>query len=121
VERRIMVVDDEAQVRQMLSDFFQEHGFTTASAATVEAARRLSDQSVFDLVLLDIAMAGENGLDLVPQFKQASPNTRVLVLTGLGYGQELLSEALQKGADGYVTKDLPLEELLSAVNRTLSS
>jgi DNA-binding NarL/FixJ family response regulator len=44
-----------------------------------------------------------------------------LILTGLGYDQELLSEALQKGADGYVTKDLPMEELLDAVNRTLSA
>jgi len=121
VERRILVVDDEVQVREMLSDYFQAHGFKTTAAATIGEAKRLVAQSSFNLVLLDVAMADENGLELVPLLKQVSANTRVLILTGLGYDQELLSEALQKGADGYVTKDLPMEELLDAVNRTLSA
>jgi len=121
MEPRILVVDDEAQIRGVLSDFFRQHGFQTAAAATVEEAKGLAGGTIFNLVLLDIGMAGENGLDLVPQLKATSPSTRILVLTGLGYDQELLSEALQRGVDGYVTKDLPMAELLSAVNRTLRS
>jgi len=114
-----MVVDDDAQVRQMWSDLLQTQGFETSAAATGEEAKRLAEGTAFDLVLLDISLADENGLDLLPQLRKASPGTRVLVLTGLGYDQGLLSEALQQGADGYVTKDLPMEDLLNAVNRTL--
>ena len=72
-----------------------------------------------DLVLLDINLAEEDGLDVLARIKQADPHTRVVMMTGMGYVDDLLREALNRGADGYVSKGLPCEELLQAVKRVM--
>jgi CheY-like chemotaxis protein len=71
-----------------------------------------------DLVVLDIGLANEDGLKLLSQIKKDHPNLPVVMLTGMGFVEDLLQEAHQKGADGYVSKVLPLDELLMAIQRT---
>ena len=70
-----------------------------------------------DLVVLDIGLANEDGLQLLTDIKAAHPNVRVVMLTGMGFVEDLLVEAHQKGADGYVSKGLPMDELLLAIHR----
>lgn len=57
-----------------------------------------------DLVILDIILSSEDGLKLLPRIKELRPETKVVMVTGMGYPPDLLQEALQRGADGYVAK-----------------
>ena len=80
---------------------------------------RLVKEGHIDLVVLDIGLADEDGLNLLSIIKAQHPSLRVVMLTGMGFVEDLLQEANQKGADGYVSKVLPLEELLLAIQRAL--
>ena len=115
----VLVVDDEPQIRELLSVYLKRHGYTVSTAATsTETLRRVAEAPV-DLVVLDIGLAEEDGLALLSSLKSDHPKLRVVMLTGMGFVEDLLQEAHAKGADGYVSKVLPLDELLLAIQRTL--
>ncbi|MBI1839909.1 MAG: response regulator [Verrucomicrobia bacterium] len=117
--RRILIVDDQPQICELYGMFFEREGMRTSRAATAEECLTRVDGDKPDVVLLDINLAEEDGLDVLTRIKQAHPRTRVVMMTGMGYVDDLLREALNRGADGYVSKGLPCEELLQAVKRVM--
>ena len=70
-------------------------------------------------MVLDVHLTPGDGMQILSQIKEASPGTKVVMFTGMGYPPDLVEEALKRGADGYVSKGLPLDELLLAVGRAL--
>ena len=121
MSQNILIVDDEAQIRELLSIYLIKQGFRVVTASnTAETLRRVEESSI-DLVVLDIGLGDEDGLKLLAQLKSRQPKLRVVMLTGMGFVEDLLQEAHQKGADGYVSKVLPLEELLMAIQRIFRS
>ena len=121
MKQRILVVDDEPQIREMLSMYFSRHGFDAATAGDSATTLQLVKDTAVDVVVLDISLADEDGLKLLEQLKKTQPGLRVIMLTGMGFVEDLLQEAQQKGADGYVSKVLPLDELLLAIQRILKN
>ena len=121
MSQHILVVDDEAQIRELLSVYLLKQGFKVSSAGTSEETLKILKQQKPDLVVLDIGLADEDGLKLLADIKKGHPNLRVVMLTGMGFVEDLLQEAHQKGADGYVSKILPLDELLMAIQRTFKT
>lgn len=121
MKQRILVVDDEPQIREMLSMYFSSHGYEAASAGDSKETLRAVEKQKVDVVVLDIGLAEEDGLKLLEQLKALHPELRVIMLTGMGFVEDLLQEAQQKGADGYVSKVLPLDELLLAIQRILKT
>jgi two-component system phosphate regulon response regulator OmpR len=121
MKQRILVVDDEPQIREMLSMYFASHGYDASAAGDSAAALRAIQTSKVDVVVLDIGLADEDGLKLLERLKNEQPELRVIMLTGMGFLEDLLVEAQQKGADGYVSKVLPLDELLLAIQRILKT
>jgi DNA-binding response OmpR family regulator len=119
-KQRILVVDDEPQMRQLLSMYLTQKGFQTSAAATSEEALRKVREKPVDCVVLDINLGGEDGLQILANLKTFNPNLRVIMLTGMGFVEDLLQEAQQKGADGYVSKVLPLEELILTLQKALN-
>jgi DNA-binding response OmpR family regulator len=117
MSQHILVVDDEAQIRELLCIYLIKQGFTVSSAATSKETLRILGQNPIDLVVLDIGLADEDGLKVLVDIKKKYPTLRVVMLTGMGFVEDLLQEAHQKGADGYVSKVLPLDELLMAIQR----
>lgn len=117
MSQHILVVDDEAQIRELLSVYLRRQGFEVSTAATSQDTMRVLGQTPVDLAVLDIGLAGEDGLRLLEQIKTVHPRVRVVMLTGMGFVEDLLEEAHAKGADGYVSKVLPLDELLMAIQR----
>jgi len=115
----VLVVDDEPQIRELLSVYLKNHGYTVSAAATSTETLQLVAEAPVDLVVLDIGLAEEDGLALLSSLKSGYPKLRVVMLTGIGFVEDLLQEAHAKGADGYVSKVLPLDELLLAMQRTL--
>jgi DNA-binding NtrC family response regulator len=119
MNEHILVVDDEAPIRDLLSTFFRKRDYKVTTAANAEEAQRVANEPSLSLVILDIALAEEDGLELLSALKRVHPRLPVIILTGMGFDDELLQEALEKGASGYVSKTLPLEQLLMEVHRVL--
>lgn len=119
MKQHILVVDDEVQIRELLAIYLSRQGFQVSTAASCNETWGIVEKNAVDLVVLDIGLAGEDGLQLLPQLKAKHPHMRVVILTGLGFVEDLLQEAQQQGADGYVSKVLPLDELLMAIQRIL--
>lgn len=117
MSQHILVVDDEPQIRELLSVYLRRQGYRVSTTATSQETLQLLQQTPVDMVVLDIGLAGEDGLRLLAQIKAAHPKVRVVMLTGMGFVEDLLEEAHAKGADGYVSKVLPLDELLMAIQR----
>jgi DNA-binding response OmpR family regulator len=118
MKRHILVVDDESEIRQLLSMYLQKQGYDVSTASTSSETLSCLAASPVDIVVLDIGLAQEDGLRLLENLKTSHPNVRVIMLTGMGFVEDLLQEAHDKGADGYVSKVLPLDELLIAIERT---
>ena len=116
-QQRILVVDDEPQIRDLLSVYLIRQGFDVVTAASSQETLESLDKNAIDMVVLDIGLADEDGLKLLEEIKKNRPKVRVVMLTGMGFVEDLLQEAHQKGADGYVSKIVPLDELLTAIKR----
>ena len=121
MKHKILVVDDEPKIRELLCMYLTQKGFAASSAASSDEALKRVKERPFDLVVLDIGLGGEDGLQLLSNLKAMDPKLRVIMLTGMGFVEDLLQEAQQKGADGYVSKVLPLDELMLTAQRVLKT
>ncbi len=119
MKKRILVVDDEEQIRDLLTKFFQTHGYEMSVAKSSAEALRKIKESRPHLIVLDIGLDQEDGLSVLGTFKSLHPEIKVIMLTGMGLVEDLVIEAQQKGADGYMSKVMPIEELLEEVRRVL--
>ncbi len=117
MSQNILVVDDEPQICELLAIYLRKQGFEVSAAGNAQATLAALQQKTPDLVVLDIGLADDDGLRLLTDIKRSHPAVKVIMLTGMGFVEDLLQEAVQKGADGYVSKDLPLDELLMAIER----
>lgn len=114
-----MVVDDEAPIRELLSSYFKKHGYEVSTASTPAEAIDLANHRQIHLIVLDLALADADGLELLEVLKRSHPNLPIVILTGMGFDEELFQEARQKGACAYVSKSLPIDQLLMEVVRNL--
>ncbi len=119
MKQHILVVDDEDPIRELLATYFTKHGYEVTTAGTAADALRIADETAMHLVVLDIALPDGDGLEILGELRGRHPNLPVVMLTGMGFDEELLQEARQRGASGYVSKSLPLDQLLMEVVRTL--
>jgi len=115
---KILVVDDERGMRDMLRAGLAHLGYRTAEAAHAEAAIRLLSREAFDLVLTDLLMPGIDGLDLLVAVKKVRPDVAVVVMTGSGT-VETAVEAMKRGAGDFLQKPFEMDELGMAVEKAL--
>jgi DNA-binding NarL/FixJ family response regulator len=113
---KVLLADDHALVRGGLRLILEKiaPGSQVFEAADGAQALQMARQHEPDVCLLDITMPGLNGLDALPRLLQASPRTRVLVVS-MHSGREFVTEALRAGAHGYLLKDAAVDELAQAV------
>jgi two-component system KDP operon response regulator KdpE len=115
--RRILVVDDEPQIRRALRATLSALGFVVADAESGEAAMEKVREEIFDLILLDINMPGLSGLETCRAIRSRS-DVSIIMLTVRDRSLDKI-EALDAGADGYVTKPFDVNELLARIRATL--
>jgi len=120
MKMKILVVDDEAPIRDLLSAYLKKYGYEVLTAATAAEARQRVDGETLHLVIMDVVLPDADGMEVLGSVKQAHPNLPVVMLTGIGFDEELLQEAQQRGAAGYISKTLPLDQLLMEVRRILN-
>lgn len=119
MQARLLFVDDEAPIREMLSLFFRKRNYHVATATTCAEGIALLKQEAFDLVILDVNLAGEDGLQLLEHVKAEQPTLPVIMFTGLAYDPKLLERAMSLGANGFMSKTEPLANLFTAVEKLL--
>ncbi len=109
-EPHILVVDDDRRIRQLLQRFLIENGFRVTAAEDTAKARSFLEGLAFDLLILDIMMPGETGLEFTEYLRQNS-DVPILLLTARGEPQDRI-EGLELGADDYLGKPFEPKELL---------
>ena len=118
----VLVVDDDARLRELLRRYLTEHGFrVTAAADTREARLRLADLA-FDLIVLDVMLPEESGLELTHDLRRSS-QVPILLLTAMGEVDDRI-RGLESGADDYLAKPFEPRELVlrmrTILKRTVS-
>jgi two-component system phosphate regulon response regulator OmpR len=120
VGRHLLVVDDDDRIRELIKEFLAREGYRVTGAAHATAARRLMELIEFDLVVLDVMMPGESGLDLTTwvRGKAELSKTPVLLLTARGEPNDRI-EGLSRGADDYMSKPFEPRELALRIDAIL--
>ena len=114
---RILIVDDEPDITEILSDLLgDKHECTTANSA--EAALKLLAENEFHLVVSDITMPGMSGLEMLPRAKSISPNTVVVMISGMQTVESAIG-ALRLGGFDYLMKPFDLRQVEAVVKRAL--
>jgi two-component system response regulator GlrR len=117
-ETRILIVDDDAQFAELLDMRLKSHGHQTAQARDLASATHHLENKPTDLVLCDLCLGRENGLDLLAIGHGLRPHLPILYLTAHG-SIEMAVEAMRQGASGFVTKDFKDEELRTEITQAL--
>jgi two-component system KDP operon response regulator KdpE len=117
-EAKLLVVDDDAAVRRALHTTLYGLGFDIAEAATGEEALALCRIVRCDAVLLDVNMPGKSGIETCRELRRIMPRTAILMLS-VNDDQERKVEALEAGADDYVTKPFHMRELTARIRSAL--
>ncbi len=116
---RILVVDDEANVRLLLAGEISDRGHEVVAAADSTQAMAEMDRGDFDVVLTDIRMPGMDGIDLTEWIKHTRPDTEVIVMTGYG-SLETANRAVSLGAFDYLQKPFrEIDMVTSSIDRAL--
>lgn len=113
----ILIVDDERELRELLSDFLSDHGYRTSTACDGQAMRRVLTNSAIDLIVLDVMMPKEDGLVLCRELRTHS-DLPVIMLTAMGEDVDRII-GLEMGADDYVAKPFNPRELLARIKAVL--
>jgi len=117
IQQSILVVDDEAPMRKLLSSNLKASGYTVRTAADGAEAMKLMEEHTFDLLLLDINMPGLSGVQVLQAVRRGA-ELPVMMLSGRGRERDKV-EALDLGADDYLTKPFGIGELLARVKALL--
>ena len=117
VGTHLLIVDDDERIRGLLQKFLMRNGFMASVAHDAAHARRLLQGLMFDLIILDVMMPGEDGISLCNDLRQTH-DTPILLLTARGDAPDRIT-GLEAGADDYLPKPFEPQELLLRLNAIL--
>jgi len=117
VSPRILIVDDEVEITEILADLLSEEYDCIRAGSAEEALTRLQE-SEFQLVISDITMPGMSGLDMIPHVKEIAPDTVVVMISGMQTVESAIG-ALRLGAFDYLMKPFDLRQVEAVVKRAL--
>ena len=115
----ILVIDDEAGIRESLELLLTLEGYSVKMASDGDQGLRILELETFDLVLLDLALPGQSGLELLPQIKERQPETPIIMITAYGTVDNVV-EAVRAGAENFVQKPWDNEKLLADIRSAVA-
>ncbi len=116
--RRILVVDDEENIRNLLGHILRQEGFEVDTAADGATGLKKASSGEFDLVLLDVRIPEKDGMEVLREIRQVDPGAVVMIITGYAT-LEMAVEAMRHGAFDYISKPFKKDELVVKVRRAL--
>jgi two-component system response regulator AtoC len=109
--RRVLVVDDEENLRHMLQILLRREGYEAIGASSVDAALVEIERQPFDIIITDLRMPGRGGLELIDEVRARNLDTTVVVMTAYG-SREVAIEAMKRGAYDYLSKPFEADEVV---------
>ena len=116
-----LIVDDDPAIARFLVTYLRQKGHTCASLTEGFQTATWLAHNDCEVVVVDLKMPKVDGITLISFIREISPHLPVIVFTGMGYDEEQMHAALRAGANGYVSKNLPIEQLYSVLSRVLAT
>jgi DNA-binding NtrC family response regulator len=113
---RVLIIEDDEEMRSLLKDFFVEEGFETDSVSNGYDALGMLVKKPFDLVITDIRMPGLTGLDILPRIKKLQPGISIIIITAFG-SEEVRRRAYERGATLYLEKPIQFQKLRELIHQ----
>jgi two-component system phosphate regulon response regulator OmpR len=115
---KILVIDDDTRLRNLLGKFLSENGFETMLAKDTEEAKSFLNAQKFDLLIVDVMLPNQNGIEFTHNFRLSLNTTPIIILTARGEQDDRI-KGLEVGADDYMPKPFEPKELLLRINNIL--
>lgn len=116
--QRILIIDDEAAIRESLETLLTLEGYAVETAPNGESGISSIEENAYDLVLLDLALPGKSGLEILPLIRERQPSLPVIMITAFGKVDNVV-EAIRSGAQNFVQKPWDNEKLLADIRSAI--
>jgi DNA-binding response OmpR family regulator len=118
---QFLVIDDDPGIARFLVTYLRQKGHTCESLTDgFQAATWLAHKDC-EVAIVDLKMPKVDGITLISFIREINPTLPIIVFTGMGYDEQQMHAALRAGANGYVSKNLPIEQLYSVLSRVLAT
>ena len=115
---RILIVDDDENIRKVLTTILEEEGYKVESVDTARKAIERVKRKFYNLALIDIRLPDMEGIELLTKMRNTTPKMRKIIITGYPTLQNAV-EAVNRGADAYIMKPFEMEKVLEAIREQL--
>ena len=115
---RILIVDDDENIRKVLTAILEEEGYNVESVDTARKAIERARKRFYNLALIDIRLPDMEGIELLTKMKDTKPKMRKVIITGYPSLQNAI-EAVNRGADAYILKPFDMEKVLKTIEEEL--
>jgi two-component system response regulator (stage 0 sporulation protein F) len=116
-KRSFLIVDDNELVNRMMTNYLRRMGHLCESLVDSSKVMSWLEINPCNAVVLDLKMPGLDGMMLIKMIREKYPSLPIVVFTGAGYDEQKMKEARELGANGYVSKTLPPDEIYGALMR----
>ena len=115
---RILIVDDDENIRKVLSTILEDEGYVVETADTARKGIEKTEVEFYNLALIDVRLPDMEGIELLAKVRDTKPKMRKIIVTGYPTLQNAIS-AVNKGADAYVMKPFEVEKILETIQEQL--
>lgn len=116
-----LIIDDDPGISRFLVTYLRQKGHTCESLTEGFQTATWLAHNDCDVIVVDLKMPKIDGMSLISFIREINPTLPIIVFTGMGYDEEHMHAALRAGANGYVSKNLPIEQLYSVLARVLAT
>jgi len=115
---RILIVDDDENIRKVLATILEEEGYNVESVETAKKAIERTRKKLYNLALIDIRLPDMEGIELLTRMRDTTPRMRKIIITGYPTLQNAV-EAVNRGADAYIMKPFDVDKVLKTIEDQL--
>ena len=118
-KKHILVIDDDRRIRELLKQFLNKNGFFVTTSENTKEARKELAKFIFDIMVVDLMMPDEMGIDFLIKIKKDGNNTPSIMLTAMG-DIDNKTKCFENGCDDYLVKPFEPKELILRINNILN-